>query len=134
MRRTTFHLPAAALALSSLLSLGGCGGDGETIVLYSSVDQDQFQPIVADFQRKTGVKISAVPLANDFGQDTLYGETLTYAVFDSLIQMGNRDAATSPFAQLRILGARRGASRRGRAANCCTGRSAGCCSRSSNTG
>jgi hypothetical protein len=32
---------------------------------------------------------------------------LTYAVFDSLIQMGNRDAATSPFAQLRILGARR---------------------------
>ncbi len=33
---------------------------------------------------------------------------LTYAVFDSLIQMGNRDAATSPFAQLRILGARRG--------------------------
>ena len=31
----------------------------------------------------------------------------TYAVFDSLIQMGDRDAGTSPDARLRILGARR---------------------------
>jgi hypothetical protein len=31
----------------------------------------------------------------------------TYAVFDSLIQMGDRDAGTSPYARLRILGARR---------------------------
>ena len=31
----------------------------------------------------------------------------TYAVFDSLMQMGDRDAGTSPYARLRILGARR---------------------------
>ncbi|PYP12129.1 MAG: hypothetical protein DMD59_00930 [Gemmatimonadetes bacterium] len=34
-------------------------------------------------------------------------DAATYAVFDSLVQLGNRDAGTSPFALLRILAARR---------------------------
>jgi len=34
-------------------------------------------------------------------------DATTYAVFDSLVQLGNRDAGTSPFALLRILAARR---------------------------
>ena len=44
-------------------ALHGCGREGETVVLYTSVDQPVAAPIIRDFEQKTGihVKVEVVP-------------------------------------------------------------------------
>src|SRR5262245_4565179 len=61
MRRppSASHAPVALVATFASLALAACGGSGDTVVLYSSVDQDQFQPVVAEVTKKTGGSVSA---------------------------------------------------------------------------
>jgi iron(III) transport system substrate-binding protein len=64
-RRPAVRLPAAvlracgALALAALLA--GCGSEKERVVLYCSVDQDQFLPMKEAFEKETGIEILYQP-------------------------------------------------------------------------
>jgi iron(III) transport system substrate-binding protein len=58
------RIPARLLrALPAILApglLGGCGGPKDEVVLYCSVDQDQFRPVVEAFRKATGTEVEAV--------------------------------------------------------------------------
>ncbi|HVG94975.1 MAG TPA: extracellular solute-binding protein [Planctomycetota bacterium] len=58
--RTAARLPRFLPAVLALGLLGGCGGSKDEIVLYCSVDQDQFRPVVEEFTKATGTKVEAV--------------------------------------------------------------------------
>jgi iron(III) transport system substrate-binding protein len=53
-------LLGCALALGALLGCGA-GKDRETVVLYCSVDQDQFLPLKEAFEKETGIEILYQP-------------------------------------------------------------------------
>ena len=46
--------------LLSILSSCNRGGGGETVTLYTSVDQPYAAPIIRDFEQKTGIKVTLV--------------------------------------------------------------------------
>lgn len=57
MKRSTIWL---TIALSLLLLAAGCSSPGPEVVVYTSVDQPYAEPILAEFERETGIRVRAV--------------------------------------------------------------------------
>lgn len=57
---STLLVVGLALAFLALTGLTACGGSGNTVVVYTSLDQVFSEPILDDFEAETGIRVQAV--------------------------------------------------------------------------
>jgi len=60
MRPVSWLVALLALGVGAFLLWPLIGAEKAAVVLYSSVDQDQFKPVVADFERSAGLTVDGV--------------------------------------------------------------------------
>lgn len=60
MKRTILFLIFSALALMTGLMLSGCKGKTSEVVVYTSTDQVFSEPVLREFEKRTGIKVKMV--------------------------------------------------------------------------